>query len=377
MSANRLHKAVWVRRLDPATLWITGFCALAAALGGPRIAAAEKRAGSALIIRATRGSECRIGRAFQRSLHSILPDVHLRRRGAPAGADLLVVLTIDGARLQLAIEDSQGRQVLSRRLERRRGDRCADMADAAAFVVERFLTDLAWSGLSPDIELATEPPPPPPLPVTSIAPRLWGTHLGALGPLAGPLVPAPPDVSPSRGGRRRARWRGYAQLGLAVALTELSEPGVSVAVSALAHSGWRAQVRVQLYPGLGSDVRRGARTLGVARTSRIGFSVAAGRCLGRRWFGCLSAVAGAQWARVGAAGIDLYRETAAAATRPTAGVQASAGRALGRGFRIRLELDALASPGQTAFVIEGVEQPVYVTPGIDVTAALVLGRRFF
>jgi hypothetical protein len=131
--------------------------------------------------------------ALYGALQLQLPEVPIRP-GPPLQDDLAARLSFDGRRWTLQLLQPDGAPALERRLEGR-GDECVDMANAAAVIVDRFVTGLGWKREPPLLEpLASPTLPPPALEPLAPAPFLRAVSAGvgmmARLPSTGQAAPA-------------------------------------------------------------------------------------------------------------------------------------------------------------------------------------------
>jgi hypothetical protein len=254
-------------------------------------------------------------------------------RGDPPGPDAgwrlrYQVESSDGDRgaMRVNLLGDDGRLYLTRALDRARGD-CQTLAQAAAVIVERFVTDLDWTSgrpLPPPATIAVTPPPPaPPAPV-----RAW--------------------LSAGAGVETRSQRLAAGALGL-----RLERAALDGALTAL-------------LPAAGEGQTRSAG--GKATLSAVGAALT----VGARWqphrlqlrAGPI-AVVDYEWART--EGITLQKSN----TRFTlaAGAAAGASYALSPRWRVGLQLWAATAVLGNQFVVEG-WGPVLAPPRFQATGLL-------
>ncbi|HVE81727.1 MAG TPA: hypothetical protein VND93_02725 [Myxococcales bacterium] len=285
---------------------------------------------------------CPAGEALAAALRRAMPDVEVREDdgSAPAPEDLLVAVAPQGGGWSLSLWRAGGGAVLTRSLDAG-GDRgCAELADAGALIVDRYLADVAWPGRAPQVAPLL-PPPPPPRPPVLLGPP-WSLAVGPLGVAGLPLDAA---------------------AGLAV------EAGGAL-------GGWgRAGLRLAVARDLDRSILAGAELRGAVRVWSAQALLVAGPCgaLGPSLRGCARAAAGALGANVSAGGY-VYQQRARTFALPAAGAVAGAAWAPFPSLELGAEASALARMGQVSVVVEGTSAG-YQTPWAEVGVWLFAGWR--
>lgn len=285
---------------------------------------------------------CPAGEVLAEALRRAMPDVEVREdSGEPAPDDLRVAVAAQGGGWTLRLLRPGGEPVLARSLDVS-GDRgCAELADAGALVVDRYLADVAWPGRAPQVAPLAPPPAPAPAPVLLGAP--WAVAVGPLGTAGWPLDAA---------------------------------AGVALEASA-ALGGWgRAALRVAAARDLDRGIVAGTERRGTIRVWTAQALLSAGVCgaPGSTVRVCAGAVAGALGANASATGF-VYQQRSRTFALPAAGGFAGAAWAPGGGsFELGAQASALGRFGQVAVTVEGTSAE-YLTPWAEVGVWLFAGWR--
>jgi len=286
---------------------------------------------------------CPAGEALASALRRAMPDVEVQgdEGGEAAPDDLRVAVKAQGGGWALQLLRPGGEAVLTRSLDVG-GDRgCAELADAGALVVDRYLADVAWPGRAPQVAPLAPPPPRTPPPVLLGAP--WAVAVGPQGTSGWPL-----DAS----------------------------AGVALEASA-ALGGWgRAALRVAAARDLDRPIVAGTERRGNIRVWTAQALLSAGPCgaLGTTVRACAGATAGALGATVSATGF-VYQQRSRTFALPAAGAFAGAAWAPGgHAFELGAQASALGRFGQVAVTVEGTGAE-YLTPWAEVGVWLFAGWR--
>ncbi|MBI3178779.1 MAG: hypothetical protein HYZ27_03920 [Deltaproteobacteria bacterium] len=293
---------------------------------------------------------CAAGEALANALRKRLPGVRVGTQGVAGAQDLTASLRRDGPHWLLALSRADGEAVLVRDLAHD-PSQCVGLAEAAALVIDRFLTDVNWPGLSAGIDpqALAEPPPPPPLPPP--APFWLGASLAA-----GPSVRATRGESVDIG--------AYVQAGL------LMPYGARAELEALAYSAHRNFV-------ITDDPVTGPRKLGSLVTASATTWAGLSLCRGEAVTGCVQVRAGATFLDVSPRGRDLHAKDERGAWRATLGAGAAVGYALPWELEVVTTLNGMLVLNPVVMRVEGLSEPAYTAPGFTWLMSMGLKRRFF
>ncbi|HZN92610.1 MAG TPA: hypothetical protein VFB81_07885 [Myxococcales bacterium] len=287
---------------------------------------------------------CPAGEALAAALQRAMPDVEVRpdESGEGGAEDLRVAVAAQGGGWTLQLLRPGGGAVLTRSLDAG-GDRgCAELLDAGALVVDRYLADVAWPGRAPQVAPLLPPPPRAP-PATLLGPP-WSVAVGLQGTAGWPL-----DAS----------------------------AGLALALGGALGGGWGyAGLRLSVARDLDRAIVAGTELRGNMRVWSAQALLAAGPCgaLGPTVRACGGALAGALGASVSATGY-VYRQRERTFALPAAGAFAAAAWAPGdHGLELGAEATALGRLGQVAVAVEGTSAE-YRTPWAEVGVWLFAGWR--
>jgi hypothetical protein len=285
---------------------------------------------------------CPAGEALAEALRRAMPDVEVRPdEGAVAAEDLTIRVAAQGGGWTLQLLQPGGEAVLTRSLDAR-GDRgCAELADAGALVVDRYLAGVAWPGRAPQVAPLAPPAPPAPAPVLLGPP--WVVAVGPQGTAGWPVDAA---------------------------------AGLALEASGALGSWGRAGLRLAAARDLNRSIVAGAELRGNMRVWSAQALLSAGPCgaLGATVRACAGATAGALGANVTATGF-VYQQRARTFALPAAGAFASATWAPGdHAFELGAAANALGRLGQVSVTVEGTSAE-YLTPWAEVGVWLYAGWR--
>lgn len=286
---------------------------------------------------------CPAGEALAEALRRAMPDVEVRPdEGEGSAEDLTIQVSAQGGGWRLQLLRLGGEAVLTRSLDAS-GDRgCAELADAGALVVDRYLADVAWPGRVPQV--APLAPPEPRAPAQALLGPPWAVAVGPQG---------------------TAGWPADAAAGLALE------------VSGALGGGWgRAALRLAAARDLDRSIVAGAERRGNMRVWSAQALLSAGPCgaLGTTVRACAGATAGALGANVSATGF-IYQQRARTFALPAAGAFASATWAPGgQAFELGAAANALGRLGQVSVTVEGTGAE-YLTPWAEVGVWFYAGWR--
>jgi hypothetical protein len=286
---------------------------------------------------------CPAGEVLAEALRRAMPDVEIQpvEGGAPSGDDLTVAVTAQGGGWTLRLLRPGGEAVLTRSLDAA-GDRgCAELADAGALVVDRYLADVAWPGRAPQV--APLAPPPPHTPAPALLGPPWSLAVGPQGTAGWPVDTA---------------------------------VGLALEASGALGSWGRAALRVAAARDLNRAIVAGTELRGNMRVWTAQALLSAGPCgaLGTTVRACAGAVAGALGANVSATGF-VYQQHPRTFALPAAGAFAGAAWAPGgRSFELGAQASALGRFSQVAVTVEGTSAG-YLTPWAEVGVWLFAGWR--
>jgi len=285
---------------------------------------------------------CPAGEVLAESLRRAMPDVEVQGDGGDAAPDdLRVAVTAQGGGWTLQLVRPGGEPVLTRSLDAG-GDRgCAELADAGALVVDRYLADVAWPGRAPQVAPLEPPPSRGPAPVLLGAP--WAVAVGPQGTAGWPLDAA---------------------------------AGLAVEASAALGSWGRVALRVAASRDLNRAIVAGAELRGNMRVWSAQALLSVGRCgaLGATARVCGGGVAGALGANVSATGF-VYQQRPRTFALPAGGGFAGVAWAPGgRSFELGAQASAMGRLGQVAVTVEGTGAE-YRTPWAEVGVWLFAGWR--
>ncbi len=297
---------------------------------------------------------CRAGDALAQALRRRLPGVWIATEGASGAGDLTAWLRREDDHWALALSRAGGEAVLVRELAQG-SIYCQGLAETAALIVDRFLTDVNWPGLNTglDPQALAAPPPPPRPPPPAPRPPFWRGATFA----AGPSLRAIRGESVDAG--------AFAQAGA------LTRHGLMLDFEALAYSSHRNFVIID-------DPITGPRKLGSLVTQSAVVWAGLGVCRGQQSVvGCAQLRAGGTFLNVSPRGRDLHAKDDRSAWRPTLGGGASVGYALPWRLEVVTALGGMLVLEPVSLVVEGLSDPAYTAPEFAWLMSLGLKRTFF
>ncbi len=294
-------------------------------------------ASPSLALRAQGAPEgCALEQAAAEELRARVPDLALGPEG-----ELTATLAPGQSRWTLELRTRDGRLALARELPAM-APACDELARWCALVLERYLSELTWSG--PPAQLSA-------LPKVEQAPP----------------APARPSLQ---------LHRPQAALAAGLLYGPGADPQPAASVQAALRLGARGRLEAHLLAARGTErtlsVAQEAR--GVARSVPVLALVGGGACAGERLLLCGAALAGASISAVSVDG-RFYRTRPGLSVLPAAGLSASAAYAHPAGFTAGLTALAIFPLGTQRFEVEGAT-PALESPRAQLGALLGLGWAF-
>lgn len=275
---------------------------------------------------------CGANAALGDALRLALPDVPVLQKPSADPQALFASLSFEDRAWRFWLTRVDGTVALARRIDGGAED-CVVVANASAVIVERYLSDVAWSGQS--MEVAPLPPPPPLLRSVSIQ----------AGPTLRPPLGAPVGIGLELAAVARVGRLGIVQLG-----------------------GWYG-------PSDTLPVTIDGRDRGALHATQLSAWLGGGACYGEVE---AASVCGGGFASAyvidGRAEGDLFQKRAVRPVSPALGIFAMGVQPLGSSFEVAFSIRSGVLLSPPVLTIEGTDAALRA-PGVDLEAGVRFGWK--